>query len=288
MPELPEVETIRRGLVKNIINKKISDFDCDWYKMINKPLKIYKQIVRGLEIKDIQRRSKILIFILSDNWNILIHLKMTGQLVYQAANKCLIGGHPIKEGYACLPNKFTHATFIFEDNSYLYFNDIRKFGWLRLFTDKQLEEELKYLKLGPEPLAKEFTLKYLKTTIRKKTNSKIKQFLMDLHNIVGIGNIYSDEVCFYAKILPERLNKTLTDNEIELLYKGIKKILKDSIKLQGTTFNNYRNAYGEAGAYIKKLMVYGRYDQACKICGNKIKKTKIAGRTSSYCDKCQK
>ncbi|MFC1599144.1 Fpg/Nei family DNA glycosylase, partial [Patescibacteria group bacterium] len=202
--------------------------------------------------------------------------------------KCLVGGHPIKEGFECLPNKFTHATFSFTDQSELYFNDIRKFGWLRLFTDSQLEQEIESLKLGPEPLSKSFTLDYLKQTIKRKPNSKIKQFLMDLHNLVGVGNIYSDEICYYAKVKPMRLNKTLTSKEIELIYKGIRKILTDSIKLQGTTFNSYRNAEGEAGLYIKKLRVYGRYGQNCRTCKTEIKRIKLGGRTSSYCNKCQK
>jgi len=288
MPELPEVETIRRGLVKNITGKTIKDFNCDWLKMINKSLSTYKKIIIGLKIQDVKRRSKMLIIDLTEDWNILIHLKMTGQLVYQSADKCLIGGHPIKQGFSCLPNKFTHANFSFTDKSQLYFNDIRKFGWLRLYTNKQLVQEIESLKLGPEPLTKAFTFEYLLETITRKPKSKIKQFLMDLHNVVGIGNIYSDEVCYYAKVKPDRLNNSLTEKEIRLIYQGIKKILTQAIKLQGTTFNTYRNSQGEAGTYVKKLKVYGRYGQKCKICQQEIKKTKIAGRTSSYCNKCQK
>jgi len=288
VPELPEVETIKRGLGKNIVGKKIADFDCDWQKAINYPLKEYKSKVRGLQIKDVKRRAKMLILNLSKDWNILVHLKMTGQLVCGSKTKCVVGGHPIEEGYDCLPNRFTHATFTFFDQSHLYFNDIRKFGWLRLFTDEELAEELAKLNLGPEPLSSEFTLAYLKGILSKRSNNKIKQFLMDSSNVVGVGNIYSDEVCFYAKVKPTRLVKTLEMPEIKLIYKGIKKILADSIKLQGTTFSNYRNAQGETGAFSKKLKAYGRYGQKCKICGTKIKKIKIGGRTSSFCPQCQK
>ena len=135
MPELPEVETIKRGLKKNIINNKIKDFDCDWPKMINYPLKKYKSIIIGLNIKDVDRRAKMIIIKLSNEWNILVHLKMTGQLVYFNKKKCVVGGHPIKEGYECLPNRFTHARFDFFDGTNLFFNDVRKFGWLKLFTD---------------------------------------------------------------------------------------------------------------------------------------------------------
>ncbi len=288
MPELPEVETIKRGLEKNIIGKQIADFYCDWSKMINYPLKDYKTKIKGLKIQAIKRRAKMLILNLNQGWNILIHLKMTGQLVYGSKTKCLVGGHPIKEGYDCLPNKFTHAIFTFADQSHLYFNDVRKFGWLRLFADLELDQELASLNLGPEPLSKDFSFEYFKNKLKQKTNSKIKQFLMEPKNVVGIGNIYSDEVCFYAQVKPTRLVKTLKPEEIKLLYKGIKGILKDSIKLQGTTFSNYRNAEGEAGKFMKKLKVYGRAGEKCKICNTKIKKIKIGGRTSSFCPKCQK
>jgi len=295
MPELPEVETIKRGLEKNIVGKIIADFDSDWQKAINYKIADYRLRIRGLKIEAVKRRAKMIILDLSQGWNILIHLKLTGQLVYGSKTKCLVGGHPIEAGYDCLPNKFTHATFTFTDKSHLYFNDIRKFGWLRLFKDKGLENELAKLKLGPEPLSKEFTLEYFKKSLAKKPKNKIKQFLMDLQNVVGIGNIYSDEVCFFAKVRPNRLIKSLTEKEINLIYKGIKKNLQDSIKAQGTTFLNYRNAQGEAGAYSKKLKVYGRYGEKClskakagKVCGAIIQRIKIGGRTSSYCPREQK
>ncbi|MCX6745477.1 MAG: hypothetical protein NTX00_00485, partial [Candidatus Parcubacteria bacterium] len=173
MPELPEVETIKRGLEKNIVGKIISDFDCDWHKMINFSLKNFKSKIKGLKIEKVKRRAKMIILDLSKGWNILIHLKLTGQLVYGSKIKCLVGGHPIKEGFECLPNKFTHATFTFTDKSHLYFNDIRKFGWLRLYDTEELLEQLDKLQLGPEPLDAEFTLDYLKLAMSKRLNNKI-------------------------------------------------------------------------------------------------------------------
>lgn len=287
MPELPEVETIKRGLEKNIVGKTISDFDCNWKKMINLPLSQFKKILKGLKIIAIERCAKMTILKLSKNWNILIHLKMTGQLVYGSKTKCVVGGHPIEAGYDCLPNKFTHATFSFSDKSHLYFNDIRKFGWLHLLTDFGLEKEIDKMKLGIDPFDKKFTLKYLKLLTKKRPNLKIKQFLMDQSLISGLGNIYSDEVDFYAHVRPMRQVKNLTDKEINLIYKGIKKILTASIKAQGTTFSNYRNAEGEAGAYSRQLKVYGKWGENCP-CGGKILRAKIGGRSASYCPKCQK
>lgn len=287
MPELPEVETIKRGLEKNIIGKNISGFDCDWHKMLNKPLKDCQSLLRGLKITAVRRRAKMVIIDLTKDWHFLIHLKMTGQLVYSDKVKCVVGGHPIEEGYDCLPNKFTHATVSFSDGSHLYFNDIRKFGWVRLYRTEELNQHFENMKLGVEPLTPEFTVKYLKEWMKKRPNNPVKKFLMDSTVVVGVGNIYSDEVCFYSRVNPTRKVKGLTEKEINLIYKGIKKILQDSIKAQGTTFRDFRNADGEAGGYSEKLKVYGRYGEKCS-CGGIIEKIKIGGRTSSFCPKCQK
>ncbi|MDD5341050.1 MAG: bifunctional DNA-formamidopyrimidine glycosylase/DNA-(apurinic or apyrimidinic site) lyase [Patescibacteria group bacterium] len=287
MPELPEVETIKRGLAKNIVGKTIADFDCDWKKMLNRPLSEYKKVLKSLKVENVKRRAKLTIINLSRDWNILVHLKLTGQLVFGSKTRCVVGGHPIKEGFDCLPNKFTHANFTFSDKSHLYFNDIRKFGWLHLLTDTELEKEIEKMKLGIEPFDKNFTLGYLKILLKRRPNMKIKQFLLDQSLISGLGNIYSDEVDFYAHVRPMRQVKTLSEKEISLIYAGIKKILAASIKAQGTTFSNYRNANGEAGAYSKQLKVYGKYGEPCPG-GGKIVRVRIAGRSASYCPKCQK
>lgn len=288
MPELPEVETIKRGLAKVLIGKKIADMDCDWHKMINMPLAKYRKNIKGLKIKDVRRRAKMIILDLSDDWKIMGHLKMTGQLVFKSKSKCLIGGHPIEQSCATLPNKFTHATLYFSDNSRLFFNDVRKFGWLRLYRSKDLAKTLDKMKLGPEPFDKKFSVAYLTALMKRKPKSKVKQFIMNPENVVGVGNIYSDEVCFYAKVKPTRVVGLLSTKEIKLIYDGIIKILKAAIKAQGTTFSNYVNAEGEAGGYTKKLKVYQRYGKKCYRCPGIIKKMKIGGRTSSFCPKCQK
>jgi formamidopyrimidine-DNA glycosylase len=287
MPELPEVETIKRGLEKSVVGKTISDFDCNWHKMINKDLSLYKKILKGLKLVGVRRRAKMLILDLTKDWHFLIHLKMTGQLVYSDKVKCVVGGHPIEQGYSCLPNKFTHTTISFTDKSHLYFNDIRKFGWIRLFTTEQLDKQFEDMKLGLEPLSSEFTIKYLKEWMQKRPNNPIKKFLMDSAVVVGVGNIYSDEVCFYARVKPMRKVKDLTEKEVGLIYKGIRSILEASIKAQGTTFRDFRNADGEAGGYSKKLKVYGKYGEKCS-CGGKIERIVIAGRSSSFCPMCQK
>ena len=287
MPELPEVETIKRGLAKNIIGKKIIGFDSDWQKMINLPLPRYKRTITGKKIIGVERRAKMLIIGLSDDWRLWFHLKLTGQLVFSGKNKKVVGGHSIKEGFEADPNRFTHATFDFSDGSHLFFNDVRKFGWVRLYKKAELENKLAAMKLGPEPLDKNFTLDAFKQILKKKPNNKIKVFLMDPQNLVGLGNIYSDEVCFFARVRPDRTVKSLKDGEIKLLFNGIKKILPEAIKYEGTSFSNYVNALGEAGAYTKKLRIYQRYGQKCLGCPGQVKRLKLGGRKSSYCPSCQ-
>ncbi|OGC21336.1 DNA-formamidopyrimidine glycosylase [candidate division WOR-1 bacterium RIFOXYB2_FULL_42_35] len=289
MPELPEVETVKRGLAKSIVGKTIADFSCDWHKLINKPAAKYKQTIKDLKILSVERRAKMLIVKLSKGLNILVHLKMTGQLVYRGKSKCVVGGHPIKEGANCLPNKFTHVTFSFTDGSQLYYNDVRKFGWLRLYTDVELEKALAAKKMGPEPLSKEFSLKYLQQLTKTGKNRKrVKQFLMENQNLVGVGNIYSDEVCFYAGVMPDKPVEKLTTQQIKKIHEGIQKILKAAIKAQGTTVSDYRNADGSAGGYAKYLKVYQRYGEKCYRCKAKVVRMKIGGRTSHYCPQCQK
>jgi formamidopyrimidine-DNA glycosylase len=287
VPELPEVETIKRGLAKTIIGKTIADFTCDTKKMTNHPSIFYQKTLKGVKIIGIGRRAKMIIIKLSKDWNILVHLKMTGQLVYRGDHKSVVGGHPIKEGFEQDPNRFTHATFTFTDKSHLYFNDVRKFGWLRLFKTADLTKQLDH-DLGPEPLDKSFTIEVFKQKLNKRPNNKIKQFLMDPKNVVGIGNIYSDEICFFARVRPDRKVKTLNEGEIKLLFKGIKNILNEAIKYEGTSISDYVNALGEAGAYTKKLKVYGRYGKKCLKCGGKVKRWRMGGRSSSYCPRCQK
>lgn len=257
--------------------------------MLNHPLAFYQKTLKGLGIKGIGRRAKMVIIQLTGDWIILVHLKMTGQLVYSSHHQQkVVGGHPIKEGFEKDPNRFTHATFTFTDGSKLFFNDVRKFGWIRLFTKENLAKELEKMDLGPEPLEKDFTLEVFEKELKKWPNNRIKQFLMDNRNVVGIGNIYSDEVCFYAKVNPIRRVKSLKDGEIKLLFKGIKHILAEAIKYEGTSISDYVNVAGEAGAYTKKLNVYGRCGEKCVKCKGVVARLKIGGRTSSFCPLCQR
>lgn len=286
MPELPEVETLKRELIHKIKGKKIKEIKVSVSKMTNVGSKALNQKIKSVAIKDIKRRAKVLILKLSNGYNLLIHLKLTGQLVFRTKQgQALAGGHPIKK-IGPLPNKFTRLVFTFTDKSQLFFNDIRKFGWLRLFNDYDLDKEL--AGYGLEPLDSDFTLKSFQAILEKRPKAKIKQVLLDQKLIAGIGNIYADESCFYAKIMPTRIVKTLKDKEIKDLYQGIKKILKLAISKKGTSADTYIQLDGTPGNMEKYLKVYGRKGQMCYRCKGLIKRIKVNGRGTHFCEKCQK
>ncbi|MEK7508562.1 MAG: DNA-formamidopyrimidine glycosylase [Patescibacteria group bacterium] len=270
MPELPEVETIRRQLERIIVGKKIKSVEIiDFQKKI-KPKNLSERL-KDLKIERIDRRAKLLIIKLSSGENLLIHLKLTGQLIYQKIKKT---------------NKFTHAIFNFTDSSRLLFNDMRKFGYLVLTDDGGLERVKK--EYGVEPLSKEFSLTKFKQVLVNRPNQKIKQLLLDQKYIAGIGNIYSDEALFMAGILPLRPAKSLKEGEIKKLWPAIPAILKKSLKVGGTSSDTYVDAHGQIGGFVPHLKVYGREDEKCRRCGSLIKRIKIGGRSAHYCPRCQR
>jgi len=241
MPELPEVETIRRQLAQKIVGKTLA----------------------GQKITCLRRRAKILIIDFEDGTSLLFHLKLTGQLIFNGK-----------------PSRYTRKVFNFDDGSQLIFNDLRKFGWWKKVKEtKTIEKEF-----GPEAL--EINFKTFKSLLSKKPKVKIKPLLMDQKFIAGLGNIYSDEILFAAKVAPIRLVKTLTEKEIKAIFQNIKKVLQKAIKYKGSSVEYYLDACGRPGDYVKYHKVYQR--EKCSFCGTKIKKIKIGGRTSHYCPNCQK
>ncbi|MFW5853536.1 MAG: DNA-formamidopyrimidine glycosylase [Patescibacteria group bacterium] len=288
MPELPEVETITRELKKVLILKTIQQVKIKNSKTVH-PLKprSFSLKLQNKSITDIKRRAKIIIFKLNNDDYILIHLKMTGQLIYSIPNNLLItGGHPQPDGEVNLPNKFTRLIFYFTDNSILYFNDMRKFGWVRLVTKEDLDNSLK--KLGIEPLSKEFTFNKFKEIIKKYPKRSLKKLLLDQTQIAGLGNIYVDEICFLTGLRPDRKTYTLTETQIKKLYQNIIKILKLAIKHKGTSSKNYVTTSGQPGNFVHFLKVYGREKKPCLNCQTPIKKINHIGRGTHFCSKCQK
>lgn len=287
MPELPEVETIKRDLNRVVKNKKIKSVQINLAKQVKTPKAKFLKIVQGARIKNIQRRAKTLIFDLDNNYYLIFHLKMTGQLIYRSKDRKLSGGgHPIEYNLNELPNKYSHVIFNFNDGSQLFFNDLRRFGWVKLVSSKELEEFKK--KYGLEPLNRSFTFKKFQELIADKSRTPIKPLLMEQNVIAGIGNIYSQEACFCAGIMPTRKAGNIQEAELKRLYNCLRKILKLAILKHGTTTDTYVDAFGREGSMNRFLKVYGRAGKKCFKCGAKIKSIKQRQRTTYYCPKCQK
>jgi formamidopyrimidine-DNA glycosylase len=266
MPELPEVETIKRGLEKVILGKKITEVTINNPKVIKEPARNhFVKELKNSTIKNILRKGKLLIFELSTGKDLAIHLRMTGQLVYPGNGK------------------LSRVSFKLSDGKILDFNDRRLLGELRLLDEW---EELKFVKsMGPEP----FDLgveKFKEMLGFKKT--KIKPLLMDQAFISGIGNLYAAEALFRARIHPERPASLLSDKEKENLFKEIKDTLKEAIEHGGSSIDQYVQLSGKQGDYVKYHKVYGREGKPCVVCKTLIKRTSMGGRGTYFCPKCQR
>ena len=285
MPELPEVETIRNGLENSILNKKITDIDVLWKGSIKSRVSEFTTIVVGNKVKRIDRVGKLLIFVLtSSNKSILIHLKMTGQLVYINQKEIIAGGHKMGESDLNLPNKYTRLIIHFDDGSKLFFSDLRKFGYWTLVDEETKKDVVS--RFGVEPLSSQFTLPFFKKVLDNK-KTKIKTLLLNQKYISGIGNIYADEICFRSRVLPNRSIISLNQVEIRKIYNACKYILKKAIESGGTTFKDYLNHKGKKGNFTQYLKVYARQGQKCQRCSGIIIKSKVASRGTHYCTKCQ-
>lgn len=283
MPELPEVETIKRGLEKFVVGKTIKSVEFDWPKSFQGD----KAKIIGSKITDINRRAKMIILKLSNGLNLAFHLKMTGQLIYRGKDlkHQFAGGHPDHEWHAQLPTKHTRIIFTFNDDSKLFFNDLRKFGWCKVLIPQGVE----VLKndYGLDPFDKNFDTQYLLAHAKRIPNRNIKQFLMDQAIAPGMGNIYTDETLFDAKITPIRKVKEIKMSEWQQLILSMRKILKLGIKHGGTTDSDYVDAEGRRGGMQDYLKVYHRTGKPCLTCKNNIKRIVIGGRGTHFCPKCQ-
>ncbi len=286
MPELPEVETVKRGLAKLVIGKKISAVAFDWPKGFpSSQTDIDKHLI-GFSIITVRRRAKVLIIDLDSGYSLVAHLKMTGQFVYRGEEN-FGAGHPNDSLIGKLPDKSTRITFTFPDDSKLFFNDQRKFGWVRLLPTTEVLDIDFMKKLGPEPLDEKFTNQDFRTRLMTRPNTNIKTALLDQTVVAGVGNIYADESLWAAKIYSTAVVKTLTYKQTNLLYDELKKVLLLSIEKGGSTDRNYVNAEGKKGSYISFARVFRREGQPCYRCGSLIKKVRVAGRGTHVCPTCQ-
>lgn len=286
MPELPEVETIKRGLVELIIGKKIKTIAVlDSPKSLRASKNDLDAFVINHKIFNINRRGKALIIALDSDYVFLVHLRMTGQLVYREKDFNFGAGHPNDSLIGNLPDKTTRIIVEFTDDSKLFFNDQRKFGYFKLMPKDEVENDSFIKKLGPEPLGvnKSITEQFIKR-IRKRNNSAVKAAILDQSVIAGIGNIYADEALFLAKVHPASKVKDLTDDELALILESAIKVMKLSIKLGGSTDKNYIDAKGNRGTYLNFANVFRREGKPCKNHPDVlIEKIRIAGRGTHIC-----
>lgn len=302
MPELPEVETIRRDLEEKIVCKKIADIEVRAKKIVKTNLEEFIGALKSNQFAKIERRGKLLIFNLKNGRKfLLVHLKMTGQLIYRYNRKTaggehgqtIAGGHNLPKNIGPLPNKFTHLIFSFADKSHLYYNDLRKFGYMKIVD---LAEKNKILKnsFGMDAMDKKFTFSIFKKILEKKKSVMAKVVLMDQGVVAGIGNIYADEILYEARVLPNRRVNLLKPKEVKKIYRSIKKVLKHAIRHRGTTFGvqlegHYVDSEGRHGNYLDFLKVYQREGKKCVSCPRGIiQKKKMAGRGTRFCSVCQK
>ncbi|MFH0804620.1 MAG: bifunctional DNA-formamidopyrimidine glycosylase/DNA-(apurinic or apyrimidinic site) lyase [Patescibacteria group bacterium] len=288
MPELPEVETIRRQLRAVLRGRTISSVTVRRPKMVRASSALLRKSAVGARIKDVTRRAKLLIIQLSSGWSMLVHLKMTGQLVYRHRSTVRHGGHPISGGLDNLPNRYSHVIFNLSGGATLYFNDQRQFGFLKLVPTRVLPRYLEHQRYGPEPLDPAFTLDRFRAMLGQKRSGTIKPLLMDQRFIAGVGNIYAAEACFRARIRPTRSIRTLSGSEIATLFRAVRHILRRAVAEQGATANNYVDAYGQPGRYVPLLRVYGRGGERCYRCHGTVAVLRQAGRSTAYCPRCQR
>jgi formamidopyrimidine-DNA glycosylase len=287
MPELPEVETVRAGLAELLPGLEIKSVESDWEKSFPNAKSDTDRFLIGAKIVQIRRRGKALIIDLSSDYSLVIHLKMTGQLVFRSDSAVFGAGHPSSSLTGKLPDKSTRVIFSLE-GAKLFFNDQRKFGWAKLIPTIEIDHMDFFKKLGPEPLAHGFTAKDFRGRIRKRPGSKIKPALMDQTVIAGVGNIYADEALWGAKIHPEERVRNVSDAKLNKLYEELIYVLKLAIEKGGSTDKNYVDAKGKKGSYLKFARVFRRENLPCPRCGNTIIKTRVGGRGTHLCPHCQK
>ncbi|MED1016661.1 DNA-formamidopyrimidine glycosylase [Bacillus atrophaeus] len=274
MPELPEVETVRRTLTGLVRGKTIKSVEIRWPNIIKRPAEPeeFARNLIGETIQSIGRRGKFLLFHL-DHFVMVSHLRMEGKY----------GLHQAEDP----DDKHVHVVFTMTDGTQLRYRDVRKFGTMHLFHPGEEMRELPLSQLGPEPDDKEFTDAYLKERLMK-TNRAVKTALLDQKAVVGLGNIYVDEALFRAGIHPETKANQLSAKKIKKLHEEIKNTLQEAIDAGGSTVRSYINSQGEIGMFQLRHFVYGKKDKPCKTCGTMISKIVVGGRGTHFCAKCQK
>ena len=288
MPELPEVETIRRGLSSLLIDKAVAHARVhDSPKSFPNDISSTEQFLYAAQVVAVRRRAKVLIIDLSSQYSLVVHLKMTGQLVYRGS-EVFGGGHPTHSLIGELPDRSTRVTIAFTDGSHLFFNDQRKFGWMKLMPTVEVPNIDFMKKVGPEPLEDSFTAQEFIPRVRRRNNTSIKAALLDQTVLAGVGNIYADESLWGARIHPAQKVREVSDEQLVLLLHEIKYVMNLSIEKGGSTDRNYVNAEGKRGSYIDFARVFRREGLSCPRHPDVlVEKLKVAGRGTHICPVCQ-
>ncbi len=292
MPELPEVETIARQLDEVLAGKKITKIDV----LHTKSFGGKESDLVGMEIDSVARKAKMILIKCcraaptlrsgqAVSRILVVHLKMTGQLIYVENSRRIVGGHPTADWVNDLPSKYTRIIIDFDNGAKLFFNDLRVFGWMRVMTND--EWRMANDRLPSDVVDREFTPEYFKSVLAKSGRS-IKLILLDQAKFGGVGNIYANDALYKAKIDPRRKAKELNDIEIKELYIAVKKVINLGIKYGGASVDKYVDAVGVGGKYQEHFLVYQRNGEKCKRDGATIRKIKIGGRGTYYCPSCQK
>ena len=282
MPELPEVETMRRELEEKVRGRTFLDVWTDTPKLIYYPLRFsnFQKEVKGRKLEWVERKGKVLIIHLSRGKILLVHPKMTGHF--------LIGHwrYQDRKWQPILPQQYIHLMFWLDNQQMLAWSDLRKFSRLELHSSSEIQHTPLLQKIGVDPLTREFSVKKFQEMIRG-SKKPIKVWLMDQSQIGGIGNIYASEILWRARLHPQREASSLSLAELKILHYFIKTVLREALKLNGTSVADFRDLKNELGNYVARLRVYGREGNPCPRCGETIKRIKIGGRSAYYCPVCQ-
>lgn len=289
MPELPEVETVRRGLERLIVGLRIDQVKVFEPKSFpvesGTRAETVDTCVVGGRVVAARRRAKVLILDLDNGWSLVGHLKMTGQMVVRGYESWG-AGHPNDSLLARLPDRSTRIDFVFDDGSHLFFNDQRKFGWITVVPTPAVEQIPFIARLGPEPFDPADFPEFRRRMARRSRTS-IKAAILNQEVLAGVGNIYADEALWAACLHPARLVATIGTDQLHALYTAAAEVMTLSIDLGGSTDRNYVDAEGNKGSYLGFAHVFRREGQPCSRCGTLIRKTKVAGRGTHYCPTCQ-
>lgn len=281
MPELPEVETVARRLRNVLPGKKIQEL----VVFREKSFQGAESEILGDTILSVSRQAKIISLDLKSGKHILVHLKMTGQLMYHGSDVKIGGGHPTADWVQDLPSKHTRIMLTFDTQEKLFFNDMRVFGWWKVVSPEEKVKELSAY--GPDVNTEAFSFEYFREKISSR-RSPIKQVIMDNSLVAGVGNIYACEALFHAGIHPQQMASSLSPQKTRLLFDSMKKVIEEGIIEGGTTFDGkYVDIYGFSGKYQNKLQVYGQLGKPCSICSTPIEKVQLGGRGTYFCPHCQ-